>query len=309
MKICCVIVTYNRKQLLLECIEAIRCQSYKVDSTIIIDNNSSDGTKEFLIENKVLNDKSIYYYKLDKNIGGAGGFYEGIKNSLENEYDWVWIMDDDTIPKNDSLENLILGIKNINEDKISFVASKIIGINGEEMNLPSLSKRCDDSNYPIWMKYLDKSIIEVRAATFVSLLVNTNAIRSVGLPWKEFFIWGDDSEYTMRLTKYYGPAFAIGNSIVVHKRFGPSNLSIVEETNKDRINMYRYQFRNGLINSSEYFGKKITFRIIGGNIKTVFKVLRKSSYKYFKIKVIILGVTDFLFNRYNKKSFINRFDI
>lgn len=309
MKICCVVVTYNRKKLLLECINSLKKQSYKVDTIIIIDNNSSDGTEEFLLENKILNNDLIKYYKLKENIGGAGGFYEGIKKSLEENYDWVWVMDDDTIPKEDSLENLISGLEKIDEEKISFIASKIIGINKEEMNLPTLSRRCDDNNYPIWMKYLNESIIEIEAATFVSILINTNAIKSVGLPWKEFFIWGDDTEYTMRLTKYYGPAFIIGKSIVIHKRLGPSNLSIIEESNKNRINLYRYQFRNALINSKEYFGVTITIKIICGNIKTILKILLKSSNKYLKSKIVILGTSDFLFKRYNKKSFLNRFKI
>ena len=169
-------------------------------------------------------------------------------------------MDDDTIPTQSALEELILAKEALQSENISFLCSKVIGLNGEEMNLPTISRRTDETNYPIWMKHLDKSIIEVEDATFVSLLINVDAINKLGLPWKEFFIWGDDTEYTMRLTSMYGPAYVVGKSIVVHKRFGPSNLSIVDETNVNRIAMYRYQFRNGLINASEYFGNKIVFK-------------------------------------------------
>lgn len=306
MNICCVVVTYNRKKLLLECLNALRNQTYKLSKIIVIDNHSTDGTQELLNEKGILKDKLIEYHYQEKNLGGAGGFYEGIKTSLNEKFDWVWIMDDDTIPTQSALEELILAKEALQSENISFLCSKVIGLNGEEMNLPTISRRTDETNYPIWMKHLDKSIIEVEDATFVSLLINVDAINKLGLPWKEFFIWGDDTEYTMRLTSMYGPAYVVGKSIVVHKRFGPSNLSIVDETNVNRIAMYRYQFRNGLINASEYFGNKIVFKIIGGNIKTILKVIAKSENKYLKLKVIISGTLDFLFKRYDIKSFRDR---
>lgn len=309
MNIACVVVTYNRKSLMLECINALQKQSYKLSKIIVIDNHSTDGTQEFLRQNNVFADERIEYHYQEKNLGGAGGFYEGIKKSLNDIYDWVWIMDDDTIPTESALEELILSMDTLKDEKISFLGSKVVGMNNEEMNLPTLSTRTDNTNYPIWMKYLDKSIIEVEDATFVSLLIKGEAIRTLGLPWKEFFIWGDDTEYTRRLTSNYGPAFVVGKSVVVHKRLGPSNLSIVEEQNKNRISMYRYQFRNGLINANEYFSKKVVFRIIGGNLKTMLKVLKKSDNKYLKCKVILNGTCDFIFNRYDKKSFKSRFKI
>ncbi|WP_195951855.1 glycosyltransferase family 2 protein [Clostridium saudiense] len=306
MNICCVVVTYNRKKLLLECINALQNQTYKLSKIIIIDNNSNDGTEKYLYENGVFESDIIDYQYQSKNLGGAGGFYQGIRKSLQEHYDWVWIMDDDTIPTENALENFIIALDVLKEEKVSFLCSKVIGINNEEMNLPSISKRLDENSYPIWMKYLNKSIIEVEDATFVSLLVRTDAIKKVGLPWKEFFIWGDDTEYTMRLTTMYGTAYVVGNSVVIHKRLGPSNLSILEEENEKRILMYRYQFRNGLINAKEYFGNKIVFRIIGGNIKTIFKIFLKSKNKILKSRVIVGGTCDYLFKRYDYKSFKNR---
>lgn len=307
MNICCVVVTYNRKKLLLECVNALLSQTYKLSNIIIIDNNSNDGTEEFLKENNIFEKDTITYSKLDENIGGAGGFHEGIKKSLEKAYDWVWIMDDDTIPTDTALEELVKSLDELKNEKISFLCSKIVGMNDEEMNLPTISKRLDDSNYPIWMKYLHKSIIEVEGATFVSLLVNTDAIKSVGLPWKQFFIWGDDSEYTTRLVRYYGQAYVVGKSMVVHKRVGAANLSIVDEKNLNRIAMYKYYFRNGLINLREYYGTKLVLRSIGGNLKIIIKILLTSEHKYAKIKAITSGVFDFIFKRYDYKSFKNRF--
>jgi len=45
--VCAVIVTYNRKKLLLECLEGLRRQTRPVDAIYIIDNASQDGTSQF----------------------------------------------------------------------------------------------------------------------------------------------------------------------------------------------------------------------------------------------------------------------
>ena len=116
MKIATVVVTYNRKNLVLECMNAILKQTYKVNRIFLIDNNSTDGTYEYLKENKILDEECVVYKKLEKNIGGAGGFFEGMKMAREENFDWVWVMDDDTIPNSDCLENLLKAKEYIKED-------------------------------------------------------------------------------------------------------------------------------------------------------------------------------------------------
>ncbi len=121
--VCAVVVTYNRKNLLMECLDALMRQTRQLDAIYLIDNFSDDGTAELLLENGYINklpaenvdepteleidfdnseligffnngieDKKakiektikIYYVRMNDNTGGAGGFYEGIKRSSEN---------------------------------------------------------------------------------------------------------------------------------------------------------------------------------------------------------------------------------
>lgn len=216
MDIVAVVVTYNRKKLLKECLESLLEQTIKLDKIIVIDNNSNDNTFEYLKEQDILKNRCIYYKKLDKNIGGAGGFYEGIKLSQQFNPKWIWIMDDDTIPKSDCLEKLI-NAKNVISEKISYLASSIYGMNNEFMNVPNINTDKSESGYPNWYKYLSSGIVRIKEATFVSLLINNEAVKKIGLPMRDYFIWGDDTEYTLRLTKYYGNAYLVGNSIAIHK--------------------------------------------------------------------------------------------
>ena len=78
-------------------------QTRSIDKIIIVDNGSSDGTKEYLSNLKGENIQIIY----QENLGGAGGFHTGLKAAYEQEYDWIWLMDDDVEVASDCLENLL----------------------------------------------------------------------------------------------------------------------------------------------------------------------------------------------------------
>ena len=83
MKVIGVIVTYNRKKLLKNTVEALLNQTYKLDSIIIVDNASTDGTEEYLTNLGYLNNSMIKYIKLNENTGGAGGLILELKRPLK----------------------------------------------------------------------------------------------------------------------------------------------------------------------------------------------------------------------------------
>lgn len=89
-------------------------------------------------------------------------------------------------------------------------------------------------------------------ATFVSLLIRKDAVLRCGLPCKDYFIWGDDGEYTLRLTHFYGPAYMVGKSIAIHKRMGAKKLDLSNFQDENRIKMYHYYVRNNIVNQLYY---------------------------------------------------------
>src|SRR5258708_6170179 len=101
-----VIVTFNRKGLLVRCLEAVRAQTRPCDRVFIIDNASTDGTTE-LLANTGLLDGTVDYVRLPVNTGSAGGFHEGMRRAYEAGHEWLWLMDDDGCPAPDCLETLI----------------------------------------------------------------------------------------------------------------------------------------------------------------------------------------------------------
>lgn len=304
MKVYAVVVTYNRKKLLCECLDAILEQSFPVTGIILIDNCSTDNTEAHLRENRYFENEKINFIRLPENTGGAGGFHAGMKAALDYQPDWVWIMDDDTVPTKTCLEELIRARNEI-EGSVSFLASSVRGMNGEAMNVPKI-RRDQFMKYTDWYKYLDKGIVQIVKATFVSLLIDINAVKKCGLPWKEFFIWGDDSEYTQRIIRDYGPAYMVGKSLSIHKRVGSDELSIVNETNENRIPMYFYYYRNNLIGFWEYETRLYRFLCMGKLFYDSVRVLAKGKYKGKKLKVICKAFFNFVFGRYGKESFRNR---
>lgn len=87
VKVAAVVVTYNRKELLRECLNALLNQTRPLDEIIVIDNASTDGTQEMIAKEFPY----ITYVLMSENIGGAGGFHEGMKLAYEKGYDWIWV--------------------------------------------------------------------------------------------------------------------------------------------------------------------------------------------------------------------------
>lgn len=309
-KIATIVVTYNRKKLLVECIEALKKQTYKINTIYIIDNNSTDGTYELLQEKGILDNEQIIYKKLSKNIGGAGGFYEGIKLAIKKQFDWIWVMDDDTIPYNDALENLLIVRKNIKE-KIAFLSSSALNDKKDKyINHGKINLKSDKDGYFSYRKYLKYSALELESATFVACLINNNAIKECGLPVKDYFIWCDDIEYTKRLTTYYGKGYHIGKSEVIHKRKGKIVNSIKDEENVDKLKFWFYMLRNNLININEYYKSKIFINIIKYQILSIYCILNFNiKYGLKKFFIIHKAIFCFILKKYDYKAFKNRFDI
>ena len=238
-KVVAVVVTYNRVDLLKKCISAIEGQAYSCD-IIVVDNASTDDTEKWMLS-YAKEKQNIQYFNTGINIGGAGGFNYGMKKAVEKGYDYIWIMDDDCIPNSDSLTNL-MNADIVLSDTVNYgyLSSSVLWTDGTEckMNRQKYNNRIVDS-----VESRD-NLVKVDQSTFVSVLFPVRTIKKVGLPIKEFFIWGDDIEYTRRITvRNNMPSFMVANSTVVHAMKENTGSSIATDV-QERIDRYKYAFRN-----------------------------------------------------------------
>ena len=227
-----VIVTYNRIDMLRQCIQHVQAQTVLCD-ILIIDNASTDGTEVFVQQ---LVDTRIHYYNTGENLGGAGGFNMGMKLAVERGYDYVWIMDDDCLPQNNALEKLI-DANNILDGKYGWLSSKCLWIDGSicAMNVQRDTPYTD-------IKDFSKSMITAEMASFVSLFLKADTIQKYGLPIKDFFIWTDDWEYTRRISRRL-PCYVVTDSQVIHAMKTNTVVNIATDS-RERLPRYKYFYRN-----------------------------------------------------------------
>lgn len=232
-KVVAIIVTYNRRELLRECIEALLNQDYKYCDILIIDNASTDGTREYI--NSVVDNKKVIYINTGSNLGGAGGFNYGIKEAYKLGYDYMWIMDDDCIVHNDSLSELMSFDKKV-DGNYGFLASKVLWKDNNicTMNVPrrTLTKNLNDF----------ENVSKISMSSFVSLFIKRSIVEEFGLPIKEFFIWTDDWEYTRRISRKYDCYF-VPTSTVTHKSSSNIGANIVSAPS-ERLDRFNYLYRN-----------------------------------------------------------------
>jgi Predicted glycosyltransferases len=182
-----VVVTFNRKQLLTECLDVLLAQTRPVDKIIVIDNASTDGTPESLEERGYLSNPLLDYVRLSENTGGAGGFYEGVKRGYEAGYDWLWLMDDDAEPLVSALEKMSPGFV---MNGILAVASRPVDLIGtfqaSHRGTIDLCRRDNSVVTPLTENDLKRPYVEIAFASFVGLAINRTVIDRIGLPKKSF---------------------------------------------------------------------------------------------------------------------------
>lgn len=309
VNIIAVVVTHNRLALLTEAIAALKDQTVPVQKIIVINNGSTDNTARWLDAEK---DLTVIH---QANIGAAGGFSTGIKMAAAHSADYIWIMDDDTICEPEALENLLKNISHVKEP-IGFLSSRCNWTDGSPhfMNIPSI-KALFNNRLP-FNKYDDQGMILIESSSFVSLLVNTEAVKSVGLPYKEFFIWGDDQEFTSRITKQGYLGFYCTDSIVLHKT--PfNNFTDYYNDTAGNIWKHRHGFRNEFFMVKKnkgflYFMCWLPLKVIYASIK-ILRIRKKEHFQFiraiwgaawesvfFNPKIDMLNTTKSNENRSNK---------
>ncbi|TQM81800.1 GT2 family glycosyltransferase [Saccharothrix saharensis] len=234
-----VVVTYNRKDKLRKVLDHVLAQSLKPEWVVVVDNASTDGTDEVLRDYESVD--GVVIVRLTENTGGAGGFATGMNKGYELGADFVWIMDDDCYANADALEELVNGLTKAEESmgmQLPFACSLVKWVDGSicEMNNPVTTWD--------WGRLISKGqeAVLVQHCSFVSVLFPRWALTRHGLPLREYFIWFDDQEYTLRLNKS-GPGVQVLSSVVVHD-LGVNRGVNFSDVNGSNLWKFEYGARN-----------------------------------------------------------------
>ncbi|MDI9588042.1 MAG: glycosyltransferase [Acidobacteriota bacterium] len=253
-RVVAVVVAWNRQELMVQTLDGLAAQSQRPDAVVLIDNASTDDTAQIASRHEVVDE----VITMPKNMGGAGGFAAGIARAVNHwDADFVWIMDDDTVPTEGALAGLLEAERNY-PGSPAILASKAVWTDGREhpMNRPRPRPLLDPR---IARNAEAIGTIPIRTASFVSIMIDRRAIDEGGLPEADYFLWNDDFEYTARLLRKRIGLY-VPYSVVVHKtkKFGDSSADpgprFVNEV-RNKVWMYT---RSGALNPVEkvlYGGK------------------------------------------------------
>lgn len=250
MKVTYILVTYNRLNLLRKVLNSALSMTKKFDKIIVINNNSNDGTKEFLQEFKKDN-SSVIVINCENNLGGSGGFSLGIEVALKETPDnWLFLADDDAIPDSNMLSELEKNYQNLqNKDKISVICTSVINCGNFDLNHRKRIKIQKNriSNFGVPESEYSKPFY-LDAATFVGFMIKAELVNKIGLPVKDLFIYYDDTEYSLRASKY-GNIICFPTAKIYHDTNLRANTGV----------SWRdfYNIRNYLFTINKYFNKSV----------------------------------------------------
>lgn len=312
-KVVSITVTYNRTRTLKHTIDALMNQTYPIFKVIVIDNNSNHEEQNIL-KDLIVKHTNLEVVWLNENLGGAGGFEAGMETALEKyDPDWYWIMDDDAYPNQDCLERLLSEKARLTN--IGCLCPSIYGIDNEAYQMyhhKILSGYLMKEN-SVTSSYSDlEDVTNLDANAFVGPLVSKEAVKSVGVADGELFIYGDDTEYTFRVSRNMS-VYLIKNAIIKHQ--DPPNSNSIEYPSSWWKEYY--MIRNKILFINKYQDRKLRKLLAKGYIlysvcRRMISTLVSPKYKKFrKIRIRLLynawyhGFKNMKGKTLDPKSYIN----
>lgn len=284
-KITAVVVTRNRVELLKRCIESLISQNYTLFEIVIIDNASTDDTQNYL--KNIQNDSLIplKYSRLNENIGGAGGFSYGMKIAMDKKPDWIMLLDDDAEPKNNYISEL-MKYHQLNINCGCLIGTEFVG--NTDQRAYGGRRRID-------------------TAVFVGFTVSRTVVEKIGYPDADFFIYYDDTEYSLRIRKITD-IICVPSARINHR--SDFKKDILEEGQKEWRRLYL--FRNNLVIKKRFIKGSFYrhFSMFYSLIHEVFHILKTSKKtinqkKYLVIKHVFNSYYDVYKNKLGKITYVS----
>lgn len=179
--VCAIIVTYNRLETLKTALQHIVDQTVKPAAIVIVDNNSTDGTREYL--QTVDGRNNVHCIFMKSNTGSAGAIASAMNFGLaNNSFDYFWVLDDDTLYAENALSDLV---QNIQQTDFA-----MLGLHGAHIKM---GRKMAVSEH-IRLQEVDYAMID-------GALIKVDVVRRIGPVCEEFFMMCDDHEYSVRMQR------------------------------------------------------------------------------------------------------------
>jgi GT2 family glycosyltransferase len=288
-----IILSYNNKKDTLECLSSISNLTYQNYKIILVDNNSADDTV-FNVRKKF---PDVQIIQNPKNYGFAEGNNIGIKNALHNNFEYIMLLNNDTLVNPNFLDILIKNIESHpdysvfgpqirmypEKNKIWYAGGKIIWPLGAITHF---------NNNDLITKTKYKKPTQVSFVNGAALLVKSEVFKKVGLLDKNFFLYWEETDWEARALKSSYKFLYVPDSVIWHK-VGASSGGMMENPK-----MKYYFYRNNLLWAKKnllwiYWPTFILFFIF----RTILEIFRPG------FKNVWFGISDFFKGKFGEKVF------
>lgn len=282
-----IVVTFNREPLLRKALAAHAAQTSQPTTLLIVDNASTDGTREMLSAEGWLDRTGVELLALPENTGGAGGFGAGLKRAIDDGAEWIWMMDDDAEPHPTALEELMriatdpqhvygsLAVSGADTAWLTTVLEPPLGEVGVADEVPERAK--------------------VQALPFLGFLIHRSLVERIGLPDAGYFIAADDVEYCVRAQKAGADIVMAGKSRIEHPKSRPYKVQVLGHTLTCLAlppwKRY-YDTRNRLLIAGTHYGMRLFTQTIPGSFVRLLAALAKEPRKLAQLHAFTAGFID-----------------
>jgi rhamnopyranosyl-N-acetylglucosaminyl-diphospho-decaprenol beta-1,3/1,4-galactofuranosyltransferase len=248
MTVAAAVTTFNRLDSLKRCIHAIRAQEHPVDEIVVVNDQSTDGTREWLD-----GQADLVAIHQPGNFGCACSFHTVLKTVYERGHDFAWAMDDDVFPQPDSLGILLDSAARLKQQGVRLGGLTAYQAHWDQggttwlpFRMPSTVARA------LRYRYLSPDVGIVRGRgepqeidhyTFVSTLFTREAMAACGFPNQDFYYYGEDTDYALRLAEQGFKSYVVPRCVVEHAGGGFSAPVLLPVSANWR---YYYMYRNQL---------------------------------------------------------------
>lgn len=245
------ILNWNAPANTVKTVQSVLLSDYNDYSILLLDNHSTDNSETVLKDSF----PDCRFIKMKSNLGYAGAHKVAAKIAIKENYDLLWILNNDVEVYPSSLSELVSAYKrkgdslfgsvSINSDRetIDFAGGLEIGNNnlfdGHSGYNLFAGKRIDE------VEILERQVSGLQGSSF---LIPVNIIIKYGFIDTRFFLYGEETDYCYRLKKKFNiPSFIVPTSTVVHHGGG----SFVQNEKLQWIRIY-YNTRNGNLVHKKY---------------------------------------------------------
>ena len=227
-----IIVNYNGVIYLKTCLSSLEQQTYQNLRVVLVDNASSDNSREFIQKNF----PKVFIIQAERNYGFAKGNNLAIKFALDQKADYVFLVNNDTEVERDILEKLVIAAEG--EDTIGIVGPGVFDLKNKG-SIQELGMAMDKFGYPLAIKTLSEKNTCIFFVSGCAMLVKSELLRKIGLFDEKYFMFAEDLDlcWRGRLSRY--KVIVVEDAKIFHSSGGSISGGVLKgstyKTNVNRI--------------------------------------------------------------------------